>query len=372
MKKAFTLFLVSILLCLWLAACGPSSAGPNVWIDQPLDGSVLPLRPVVIQAHGSDAQGVGKFEFFVGEQKFTEVTAGGSSFEQASVEWQPLAAGEYDLKVLALDGAGNRGAQAKAHVSIGEKVVQTSTPGLTPGSMTITPSPTLTSLPTTTTTAITPATGTSTATLTPQGCQLTLQMDANCRAGPSTVFEVRDILMQGENALGLGRSQDSGWFYVENPKSGKQCWLASSTVRVQCDVPALPVIQAPATVTASPSATLTQPVAPPDTQSPAISNLEANPQQIVVESQSCTNYSQTTTLSLRATDASGIAWVKLSWTIGAEQGDTTASDLGGGNYQATIGPVSTSGTLTIIILAQDTAGNQASQMITVNVLPCVG
>jgi hypothetical protein len=370
MKKAFPLFLNSILLCLWLAACGPSSAGPNVWIDQPLDGSALPLRPVTLQAHASDAQGVGRFEFYVGEQKFTEVAAGGSSFEQASVEWQPLENGEYDLRVRALDEAGNPGAEAKVHISIGEQVEHTSTPGLAPGPMTVTPSPTMTLLPTTTITAIAPATGTSTATLTPQGCQLTLQMDANCRVGPSTVFEVRDIFMQGENALGLGRNQDSGWFYVQNPKTGKQCWLAGSTVRAQCDISSLPVIKGPATVTSS--ATVTQPLPPPDTQGPDISILEVNPQQIVVESQSCTNYSQTTTISLRATDLSGIAWVRLGWTIGAEQGETTASDLGDGNYQATIGPFNTSGTLTITILAQDTAGNQASQSTTVNVLPCVG
>jgi hypothetical protein len=366
-------------MCLLLNACKPSSAGPNTWIDQPLNGSQLPFASVIIHAHASDADGISHFEFFIGEVKFTDVTAGGKNFEEANVEWQPLVPGEYTLIVRAIDKAGNTGPDAKSQVSIGMNIDQTLTPTNQPGLITVTPTPavniTSTGTPTpaaniTHTGTPTPAaniTTTTTPIIAPSGCQLTLKITANCRAGPSTIFDVKDYLMIGDVVQAIGRSQDSGWFFVQNPKSAKECWLASSTVQIQCDVAGLPVIQAPALPT--PTKTATEP-APSDTQAPDVSIRWVSPEQIVVQSASCTSYPQTAVVSALVNDPSGIAWVKATWAIGSENGELSMNNLGGGNYQATIGPVNSTGSLAITITAQDNAGNIGSTVAYVNVLAC--
>jgi len=357
-----------LLICLFLNSCAPSSAGPNTWIDQPLNGSQLPFAPVIIQAHASDADGISQFEFFIGEHKFTDVTAGGKNFEEAIVEWQPLEPGEYTLVVRTIDKAGNSGPDAKSQVSIGSNIEQIQTTTNQPGAITITPSPNVNNTPTKTPTPAANLTTTTTPLIAPSGCQVTLEINANCRVGPGTMYDVRDYLMIGENVQAIGRSQDSGWFFVQNPKSGKECWLASSIVQVQCDVAGLPVFQAPSLPTTTPTAT--QPAPALDTQAPDVSIRWVNPEQIVVQSTSCTDYPQTTIVSAQVVDPSGIAWVKASWAIGSENGELSMNDLGGGNFQATIGPVNTIGSLAITISAQDNAGNIGSNVTYINVLAC--
>lgn len=371
MKHFYSQYKALFCLCLLLTACQPSSAGPTAWIDQPLDNSSLPFAPVIIQAHASDADGISAFEFYIGEQKFSEVTAGGKNFEEASVEWQPSSPGEFTLIVRVLDKAGNLGPSAIAKVFIGRANNQT--PTSTPPSELPAATPTMTPLfnLTPTETVLIPIPSPATLTPTFPGCRLTLNSNANCRQGPSTAFAVWDILTQGESVQALGRNQDSGWLYIQNPTSGKQCWLAYSTIRAQCDISSLAVIQAPPTLTVSPSSTQTLPPPPAaDTQSPEVSISSLNPEQIVVKSDSCVNYPQTTIVSVQASDPSGIAWVQASWKIGSEQGNLIATHLGGIDYQVTIGPVNSSGSLTITIVAQDAAGNAGSSVASVNVLPC--
>ncbi|MBU2611280.1 MAG: hypothetical protein KJ606_10110 [Chloroflexi bacterium] len=71
-----------------LAACNlpASGLGPTAWLDRPLDGEAVPLAPLIIQAHASDADGVAIFEFFVFDGLLASVPASGGWLGEASIE----------------------------------------------------------------------------------------------------------------------------------------------------------------------------------------------------------------------------------------------------------------------------------------------
>jgi uncharacterized MAPEG superfamily protein len=116
-----------------LAACGASTQGPTTWLDRPLDGATVPVGPVTIQAHASDAGGVAGFEFFVDDDLLVTVPADGARLSQATAAWNPTAPGTYMVRARATDPQGNVGPEATSAVTVGE---------LSPASITPTPSPT--------------------------------------------------------------------------------------------------------------------------------------------------------------------------------------------------------------------------------------
>ena len=160
-----------VLLCLAgaLAACqSPSAQGPSVWLDRPLDGEQLPLEPLTIQSHASSAEGVARFEFFIGDAPLAVLPANNVRFAEARAGWSPAAPGTYTVRARAVDAAGRAGADAVARVIIGQAVSPTFTATPTAptaaATFTATPTaPTATATPTTTPTAPT-ATATPTAT----------------------------------------------------------------------------------------------------------------------------------------------------------------------------------------------------------------
>ncbi|MDH4207544.1 MAG: Ig-like domain-containing protein [Anaerolineae bacterium] len=110
------LFTVSLML----AACGTAAQGPMTWLDRPLDGAVLPLAPVTIQAHASDADGVASFQFFVDDAPLVTASAEGGRLGTAMVEWNPTTPGTYTIRAQGVDAQGNAGSNAISIITVGE------------------------------------------------------------------------------------------------------------------------------------------------------------------------------------------------------------------------------------------------------------
>jgi hypothetical protein len=109
------LFTVSLML----AACGAAGQGPVIWLDRPLDGAVLPLAPVTIQAHASDADGVANIQFFVDDAPLVTASAEGGRLGTAMVEWNPTAPGTYTIRARGVDSQGNGGSEAASTITVG-------------------------------------------------------------------------------------------------------------------------------------------------------------------------------------------------------------------------------------------------------------
>jgi hypothetical protein len=141
-----------ILAILILGACSaPSQAGPSAWLDRPLDGDQVALEPLTIQAHASDAAGVSRFDFLVGDTLLATVLGSGTRFAEAKAGWVPPAPGTYVVRVRAADGVGNVGADATARILVGASALATATPTPTPAAIdTTTPTPTPAAIDTTT------------------------------------------------------------------------------------------------------------------------------------------------------------------------------------------------------------------------------
>jgi hypothetical protein len=120
MTRFFVCCILLLTLSLMLAACGAVALGPVTWLDRPLDGARLPLAPLTIQAHASDADGVTSFQFFVDDAPLVTTPADGERLGQATVEWTPTEPGVYTIRARGIDAQGNVGSEATSVVTIGE------------------------------------------------------------------------------------------------------------------------------------------------------------------------------------------------------------------------------------------------------------
>lgn len=108
-----------VITALLLAACTAPAQGPTTWLDRPLDGDQVALEMVTIQAHASDASGIGEFEIFINDSLLSSPAGGGSRFSQTTVEWVPPAAGTYVVRARSVNAAGAVGSEAKAVIVVG-------------------------------------------------------------------------------------------------------------------------------------------------------------------------------------------------------------------------------------------------------------
>jgi hypothetical protein len=168
MKRRLVL-LLSIFSLVWIAACSPATQGsPLVWIDAPLDGSILPLAPYPVVAHANSPDGIARFAFSVNDGPAVECAgdAAGASADgtisacllshvnpfgvrvpiSLRATWSPPAPGKYVLRIRAQNAQGIWGAFAEAKVTVGgETPTPTATPAVTePSSATASPTPTST------------------------------------------------------------------------------------------------------------------------------------------------------------------------------------------------------------------------------------
>lgn len=84
---------------------------------------------------------------------------------------------------------------------------------------------------------------------TPAPVSLTIQTDANCRAGPGVDYEVVGYLPAGQTFLARGRNADSSWWWIDNPTGDRSCWVSGLLVGLDGDGEALPVLTPAPTIT---------------------------------------------------------------------------------------------------------------------------
>jgi hypothetical protein len=115
----------SVLLCLFLTACGGAAApseppGPQAWIDAPLNGSSLPLGPVEVVSHAAAPSGVAQVEFSVNGVSVASEPPGNTTASLSTQihTWQPAIPGNYTLGVRAQDHQGTWGVPAQAVITI--------------------------------------------------------------------------------------------------------------------------------------------------------------------------------------------------------------------------------------------------------------
>jgi len=121
MRRSIFCSIGVLLISLFLvASCAAPGQGPMTWLDRPLDGSHLPLGPVTILAHASDADGVASFEFSIDEDPLATVPASGGRLGDATAGWTPTEPGTYTVRARATDSAGNVGSEATSVVTVGE------------------------------------------------------------------------------------------------------------------------------------------------------------------------------------------------------------------------------------------------------------
>jgi hypothetical protein len=154
--KIFVLSLWMSILGLSLVGCGAQSPGPQVWIDKPVDGSQLPLEPIIIQVHAFDENGIASVAYYIDGQQMNQASMNSGGLGELMFEWNPSSTGNHQIEVRAIDQAGNEGLPAFSLVTIGSEI--------NPSVPEAIPSPTGSTMPTNTTS---PVAATPTLTLVP-------------------------------------------------------------------------------------------------------------------------------------------------------------------------------------------------------------
>ncbi len=125
------IFIISLLLaaCTLPGASGSleASGGLTAWLDQPLTSATLPLSPFTLKAHAQNPDGgVEAIEFQVNGVTLTSVSTDSSQpLVYAEFAWNPSAAGQYEVRALAVHGA-ERGYSAAALVCVSAEVKEAS------------------------------------------------------------------------------------------------------------------------------------------------------------------------------------------------------------------------------------------------------
>ena len=341
-SRWFASSVMAILTSVILYACSAATSGPQAWIDIPLDNTTAPLAPLAVIAHASDGSGVASIEFYANDQLIAAVNTGGARLTTAEIEWTPPGPGTYLIGARGVNNNGSAGTTATSLVSVSGDVVampkeeETAPPN--------DPAATITKT----------ATATFTPTSTPDVARVIAKMDANCREGPGTAYEVYDNLLKGQEAFTKGRLADNSWLLVALAGRSSNCWIAASTVDVRGDLNTVQVSEAP-----PPPAQILPPQTV-DTTPPAIYGAATD------KSSMCA--SDTVTSNVVAVDDGGISYIYASWTlmdnngVVVESGTVNYAPISSqpGGYTGVFGLFSHSGSLTINGAVVDNSGNSAS------------
>ena len=349
---------------LW--SCATARAGPQAWIDTPLDNTTAPPKALTIVAHASHSGGVASLEFSVDGAPYQAVAAGGGRLEWREIEWTPPGPGTYEIGVRGIGADGVEGEFTTARVTItGDEKL----PLPLPKPLTITPTVvTATATATVTATPVTPPA--------PIAAGVVAKMDANCREGPGTAYEVYGNLLSGERALLKGRLPDNSWLLVLLTGRSSNCWISAWTVDVQGDLNQIQVVSAgqppgqppaeqpPASGGEAPPGSILEP--PPielDTTPPSFYNIGA-------ARDSCP--AETVTVAAAVADDKGLSSVVANWSMSSGESGQAVLHMGGLGYVGTVGPLATDGTLRIRIVATDTSGLSAnSDWLLVEFIQCI-
>jgi hypothetical protein len=150
-----------------------AEAGPQVWIDVPVEGLWVPVdQPVRIEGHAARREGIARIEIWIaGELHLVvENPSGEEDLARFEQSWMPPGAGEYVIQAVAIGTDGVDSAPDSVRVFVGDEIIETvptDTPTLPTDTPTNTPTLTGTPIATTTDTPTPTSTHTSTPTNTP-------------------------------------------------------------------------------------------------------------------------------------------------------------------------------------------------------------
>ena len=80
---------------------------------------------------------------------------------------------------------------------------------------------------------------------------VTAIVNANCRSGPGTVYDVVGSLPEGQTAEARGRDELGGWWWIRLPATDSDCWISNLTVNINFSAADLAQVPAPPTPTPS-------------------------------------------------------------------------------------------------------------------------
>jgi hypothetical protein len=260
-------------LSLILSGCGSSGGpGPRTWIDSPLDGSTLPLEPVIVRSHASSMSGTASVALYVNNDqvRVDNVTDPTASLVEISQVWEPTEPGDYALQVIATDHEGNPGRSNFVSIHIGEMEE-------------VSPSPTNTETPPS---ESADPTETSEPTLTPTSEPQPSAMigDSLCWVGPGSPYDVISNVTAGTTVEIIGIGDKQGWFVIKNPLYSVPCWVPENKVAVdpQIALSILEVFPVPLLVLPTDTSAPAPPPPPPPAPSPP-----AAPNQLVANTTTC-------------------------------------------------------------------------------------
>jgi hypothetical protein len=73
----------------------------------------------------------------------------------------------------------------------------------------------------------------------------TAVQNANCRAGPSSLYDVLTSVLRGVRMPIVGRNQESTWWAVQAPGLIAHCWLWGQSLEFEGDPSLAPILEAP-------------------------------------------------------------------------------------------------------------------------------
>lgn len=73
---------------------------------------------------------------------------------------------------------------------------------------------------------------------------ITLSKNSNCRAGPTTYYNIVDQIAAGDELPVIGRSEDNTWWQVINA-TNRECWIFNENATPNSDFSSLPIGEAP-------------------------------------------------------------------------------------------------------------------------------
>lgn len=375
---------VLLLAVALLAACagGLERVQPRTWIDAPLDGSQLELRPINVMSHSSCESGTREVVLLVNGMEYRRDTPDDTSATLVTTRqtWEPPAEGQYTLQVIAYTRGGLAGDPATVQVTVGA-LGGTPRPQVSPGIATPTVAPEEPISTSTPTSAPPPESGptftptpgsqrpTDTPTSTPQ--------QAAPRAPEVTYFEAYPT------QINAGACSDLRW----GVEYAAAVFLDGQGVGDHDSAPVCPDSTTTYTLVArsgggeeqaNVTVTVTEPPTPtsvPDTNAPEIIDVEESADPIYTSYPGGCDPTQVI-ITARVTDLSGVAEVRLRYRVGggAWEGPLFLGGIGGNRYRVTL-PVQPDMPTTIHyqIRARDVLGNQSDvHQGTVQVSQCTG
>ena len=200
--------------------------------------------------------------------------------------------------------------------------------------------------------------------LTPSGTFFVVDVGANCRTGPGTVYDKITSFAQGAYVTLVGRNTDSSWWLLKTGNTN--CWISATTGHTSGPLGNIPLVDTPPSPTVAVTAV-----------TPATGPKLSDPVALVAElsyPSNCT--SNTVKVAIRVTDnGNGINSVWLSYRYIGDGGytgswhnvapnDNAAGGVYGFNYpvgaEAAAELGTQNGTFQYQFYAKDNAGNTSS------------